>query len=38
MLPEDALLLDRGWITEEVVVIYVDWHRIGEIRKQGKEK
>jgi len=38
MLPEDALLLDREWITEEVVAIYVDWHGIGEIRKQGKEK
>ena len=22
--PEDALLLDRGWVTEKIVVTYVD--------------
>jgi len=24
MLPEGALLLDKGWITEEVVATYMD--------------
>jgi len=24
MPPEDALFLDKGWVTEEVVVTYVD--------------
>jgi len=32
MLPERALLLDRGWITEEVVATYVD---CGEYESRG---
>jgi len=37
MSPEDTLLLERGWLTEKVVAMYVDYGRYKGKRIQTYE-